>query len=349
MKLVVSTTRVSPSQRPTESPSQLRILGRRVLLVHPHHARVVDHLDEDEDGVVGLDDALQVVVEHRQHRRPRRRAEPHQAPLGERTLLGVVVGARRVQIVLEPPRRPRVRPHVGGGVGGARGPRLRGHRGLPAVGRVGDDGGSPLAVDLEPRGAAVHPERVVAAHVAGRAGGPVAAHRGRLARGLGLDVPFVGDVEDALEGLAAGRERGRLLLGQGQRLAVLHRALQRRQGGDVVGPRQVRPAVGPARNVLSRLRESDRRREGQGEKPATQSPQSHRRCTSRHRCLQSGPRRRARSPRARPGPRASPTVYRGCGRPNQSAGASAGSAKTYTALVRSPPVGTARYCRPPTA
>ena len=35
--------------------------------------------------------------------------------------------------------------------------------------------------------------------------------------------------------------------------------------------------------------------------------------------------------------------------PNQSTGASAGSAKTYTALVRSPPVGTARYCRPPTA
>ena len=33
----------------------------------------------------------------------------------------------------------------------------------------------------------------------------------------------------------------------------------------------------------------------------------------------------------------------------QSTGASGGSAKTYTALVRFPPVGTARYCRPPTA
>ena len=47
VKFVVSTTSVSPSQRPIESPIHLRIVGGSVLAVHPDDARVVDHLGED--------------------------------------------------------------------------------------------------------------------------------------------------------------------------------------------------------------------------------------------------------------------------------------------------------------
>ena len=271
-----------PSGR-TESPSQLRISGGACVLVHPHDARVVDHLDENHDRVVRLHDALQVVVEHRQHRRPRGRAEAHQAPLGERALLGVVVGTRRIQIVLEPPRGPGVGPGVGRGQRrppGGLGP--GGHRRLPAVRRIDDDGGAPPTIDLEAPGAPIHPERVVAAHVSGRPGRPVAAHRWRLARRLGDHVPLVRNIEDPLERLAVRRQRRRLFLRQGQLLAVLGGTLQGGQGGDVIGPGQIRPAVGPAWNLGARLRVRGRRRQHQSEEPAGEDPQAHGRRSAQH-------------------------------------------------------------------
>ena len=85
--------------------------------------------------------------------------------------------------------------------------------------------------NLEPRAAAVHPEGVVAADGAGGADRPVAAHRRRLARRGGLDVPLFGDAEPGSEShrLASG-DRGGLLLGQREAVAELGGALERASG-----------------------------------------------------------------------------------------------------------------------
>ena len=87
LKLVVSTTSVSPSQCPTESPSHCRMFSGRCGSVHADDARVVDHLHQNHDGVLGLDDLVVVVVQHRQHGRPGAGAETHQAALRQRPVL----------------------------------------------------------------------------------------------------------------------------------------------------------------------------------------------------------------------------------------------------------------------
>ena len=70
MKLVVSTTRVSPSQQPMESPIHGAHAVGAVLGVQPDEAHVVDHLHPDGHRVLGLHDLVVVVVELRQHHRP---------------------------------------------------------------------------------------------------------------------------------------------------------------------------------------------------------------------------------------------------------------------------------------
>ena len=123
-----------------------------------------------------LHDLLEVVVEHREHRRTGDRPEAHDAAFAERPLLGVVVGARR----------PRL--DVLGRVGGRRRAqprrvplqRFRQRRRNLAVGRVDDHRGAVLAVDLVVGIARIDPEVVVAPDVPRRARRTVAADRRRL-------------------------------------------------------------------------------------------------------------------------------------------------------------------------
>ena len=188
--------------------------------------------------VVGLHDTLQVVVEHRQHRRTRGGAEPEQAALGERPDLGVVVGAGGVEAVLDhPPRGAGVRagqcPAVLEPL-----PRRVGERWLPAVGRIDEDRRSPLAVDPERVVAAIDPERVVAADVPGRSRRSVAAHRRRLA----VRIARLVAAGVALELLP--RDLRRFLLRQERLVAEALGPLQRRQRRDVVGARQIGPSAG---------------------------------------------------------------------------------------------------------
>ena len=67
LKFVVSTTSVSPSQRPRESPSTRRTVGGRC--GRPSSgmiARVVDHLGVNHDVAARLDDLVGVVVAGRE-------------------------------------------------------------------------------------------------------------------------------------------------------------------------------------------------------------------------------------------------------------------------------------------
>ena len=89
--LVVSTTRVSPSQRPMESPIQGRTPSVRCLAFRRDDARVVDHLDLDGHRVRGLHELIVVVVEAvGQHRRAGVAAEADDAALAQRAALRVV-------------------------------------------------------------------------------------------------------------------------------------------------------------------------------------------------------------------------------------------------------------------
>ena len=92
-KFVVSTTSVSPSHRPMESPIHVRTLAGRCLPFEPHDARVVHHLDEDHHRVLRLHDLVVVVVQQRDHRRSRARAERQDAALAERAHLRTVGSA----------------------------------------------------------------------------------------------------------------------------------------------------------------------------------------------------------------------------------------------------------------
>ena len=70
VKLVVSTTSVSLSHRPRESPSQTpHALREMRSAVERHHARFVDHLGVNDHVVAGLQDLQVVVVGVRQDRR----------------------------------------------------------------------------------------------------------------------------------------------------------------------------------------------------------------------------------------------------------------------------------------
>ena len=211
---------------------------RQVLAVHPDDARVVHHLGEDQHGILGLHDLVQVVVEHGQHRRPGRRPEPEQAPLAERTALHVVVGGRSLEagiVLLRVGGRPREC--------GRREPlpRLRRHRGDAAVRRIDNHRHALLPVDGEVLGAVVDPEVVVAADVARRAGRPVAAGRRRCA----IAAARQRRPRDALGALAL--EPRRFFLRHHERRPG--RPLERRHRRDVVGALKVGMAVRRARTV----------------------------------------------------------------------------------------------------
>ena len=211
-------------------------------------ARVVHHLDEDHDVRRRLHDLLEVVVEHRQHRRTGDRPEAHDAAFAERPLFGVVVGARR----------PRL--DVLGRVGSRRRAqprrvalhRFRERRRNLAIRRVDDHRGPVLAVDLVVGVARIDPEVVVAADIAGRAGRTVAADRRRLSVAVARSRTIF-----APGGIGAFEFPD---LGLRQREPALRfvRTLERRHGREIPEPLQVRM---PPRRLRRRLRlraEADR-------------------------------------------------------------------------------------------
>ena len=241
-------------------------LGRIVLGVHAHDAGVVHHLDEDDDGVLALHDPLVVVVEGGQHRRARRRSEAEDAPLGVGPLLHVVVGAGGVEARLEPVRGPVVlrAPRRAGLEGRPHGRlTLLGQRREAAVRGVDENRRPPLAVDPVGAGAAVDPERVVAADVPRGAPRPVAALGRRPAVGVAGGVAL----GHALR--FRGRDGRRLLVGQRHRLAELDGPLHGRQRRHVVGARQVRTTARGPGNVAALRRRRQRRQTDQREHAET--------------------------------------------------------------------------------
>ena len=100
LKLVTSTTRVLPSHRPRESPNPLpnpRLEVRTA--IQRNHARLVQPLVPDGDRICRLHDLKAVVV---LARKPGLRQAAGDAPIGERQVLGTVVGARSEA----PPTKP---------------------------------------------------------------------------------------------------------------------------------------------------------------------------------------------------------------------------------------------------
>ena len=188
-----------------------------------------------------LDDLLEVVVEHRQHRRTGDRPEAHDAPFAERPLLGVVVGARR----------PRL--DVLGRVGGRRRaqPRLvplhrfGQRRRNPAVRRIDDDRRAVLAVDLVVGIAGIDPEVVVAPDVPRRARRTVAADRRRLAVAVARSRTIF------TPGGVGAFELPDFGLGQRQPTLRFVRPLERRHGGDIPEPLKIRMSPG---SLCRRLR-----------------------------------------------------------------------------------------------
>jgi hypothetical protein len=68
----------------------------KVLRIHPHDARVMNHLRQNHDRIRGLHDLMEIVVEIvRQRRRARCGTESEQATLAERPLLGIIESAGR--------------------------------------------------------------------------------------------------------------------------------------------------------------------------------------------------------------------------------------------------------------
>ena len=88
VKYLVSTTSVSPSHQPIESPDQDVTAAGRVPGVEPDDAREAHHFRDDHHGVLRLHDLAQIgagVVEIR-----RLRGRVAETTLGRRTLLGTV-------------------------------------------------------------------------------------------------------------------------------------------------------------------------------------------------------------------------------------------------------------------
>ena len=142
------------------------LIRRWVLRIHAHDACVVDHLDEDHHVVLGLHDALEVVVEARKVG-----AAPVN-PSRQRSLMRATRGRRRGPGPRDhPPRGAVVRAPEPGGARQLAASRRRRHRRHAAVGRIDEDRGRELAVDGEGLGAAIDPEPVVAADVAGARSG----------------------------------------------------------------------------------------------------------------------------------------------------------------------------------
>ena len=146
VKLVVSTTSVSPSHRPIESPSHFLMCAGGCVPPMRMKRDVVHHLVEDHDGVARLNDLLEVVVEVvRQRRRSRRRAEAEEAPLRERARFRAVVLAARTA--------GRAFRRVGADLARLEGrvalARFGLHRRHPAVDRIDDERRAFLAVHHE--------------------------------------------------------------------------------------------------------------------------------------------------------------------------------------------------------
>ena len=200
--------------------------GRRLALSHADDARVVHHFRHDEDVILVLHDGVVVVVEViRQHRRPGVRSERHDAALGDGPVFGVV----------ETPERRDAAESLGLSLS-----TVGSEIGDAAVGWIDDDRAAALAVHDRHVVARVDPEIIVAADVAGRAGGPVAP----FGRGLAIRVTLSGEL---LRGVGANFLEP-LDLRRRQRLGESRRSLERRKRA--VGPvaLQVGMAVGGARD-----------------------------------------------------------------------------------------------------
>ena len=213
--------------------------GRGRAAVERGHADVVVHLDQQRDGVRGLEDLHVVVVAARQQRRPC--TEPEQAALGEAPLLGTgrAVAPDADADRLPVPGQPRLLARF----------RLRRQGRNPPVRRVDDQ--RRLRQRRRPR--AVRPDGLaVAARVAGRRGEVAGQRRGvrllRHRRGL-LD--------------AERRAAGELL-----------RALQRRERPVVPHAAEVRIAPRRARRVRGLRRGGGRRQQGQRQDGRRPHPRS---------------------------------------------------------------------------
>ena len=206
--------------------------------LHPHHARVVDHLDQDHDVVLGLDDRLVVVVAARERRRGA--GEPHDATLLGQQRLRTVEGSGSVPV--EPECRAVVlAAHY---VGLYRGRTLRralGHRWKTTVRWIDQNRSAKLAVHREGLGARVEPEEVVAADVAGTAVRSVAT----LGRRLAIRIAGLGCLLDSPSHVALDPRD--LLLAEIEVVAVAFRPLERGNRRGVVVTREIRTAAGRAR------------------------------------------------------------------------------------------------------
>ena len=211
----VSTTSVSPSQRPTECPIHLRMPAGSGLPFRVNDPHVVRHLDQDHHRVRGLHDLVIAVVHDRQHRRSGSVAEREQATLAERPLLGSVVTAtlgRAHQLL-----------------------RLRSQRRHASLRRIDDQRAAMLAVDDRNLRAEIRPEHVVAAD--------------RLSGAL-LFVRIARRVRrlHALRHLAFHRDR--LAFGQHELVAERRRALNRRERRVRPEALQVGLAIAGARRLV---------------------------------------------------------------------------------------------------
>ena len=181
--------------------------------------------------VLGLHDGLQVVVDDRADRDGD--DVEVEAAVDERLRLHVVVG---LLAGLKPPCRAGVLEPallLEGCAARLAGVRDGGH---PAVGRIDDDRGAVLAVDLEHRRAGIHPDLVVGTHVRALGGRPAVG----VARfEFGVDRPCCGRFPCRGVGLVEMKV-----------VAVLRVTHVWRQRGDVVGPREIRFAGCGAGKVL---------------------------------------------------------------------------------------------------
>ena len=172
-KLVVSTTSVSPSHRPVESPIHLRIVGGKCsAFIRMMRASCTISFRISTESR-RLYDLMQVVVQHGKRRRTGRGPESQQTTLAKWTAFGVVVRAWRG---IEP-RIVFTSLLVGRRPGRARHALLRFRRELrdAAVRRVDQNRGALPAVDGHVAGAVVDPEVVVATDISRRAGRTISA------------------------------------------------------------------------------------------------------------------------------------------------------------------------------
>ena len=215
--------------RPDGIAQPLAQNGRFVLRIHANVPGVVVHFVQDHYVILGLHDLLQVVVHHRQRGRPGAGPECQQTPLGGGAQLRVVVRAGRDSF-LYPPRIAAIGTIELAALHGALAS-LRGHGWKAAVLRFGNNGGAPLAVDLEGPDAPIHPQRIVSAHVARRTLRSVSASWRRRAVRIALLIVF-----RHFSGLGLRQSLG-FFVREGKPVAEFCRARQGCKSGDIVHAR----------------------------------------------------------------------------------------------------------------